>query len=212
MKHDRPGPAIAADDQRARIVAKQRARHPAEMRERAGDPFAPVILALTEEGFDKEAAGVTEDRDQQEHAHLGAGDRHALLAEIDLQLVARRRFDAHRRELGHPALASKVRHRSLNGPDTDREPRAASKRCTTTAFPPAGPSYSVRASRRRSSVSRRAAGRTWPSASIDCRKYRRTVFRATPTARAIALLADAAIRERANREAPPRLRPPAPPW
>ena len=31
-----------------------------------------------------------------------------------------------------------------------------------------------------SSVSRRAAGRTWSATSLDCRKYRRTVFRATP--------------------------------
>ncbi len=86
------------------------------MGERAGDPLAPVILALTEEGFDKEAPGITEDRDQEEDSHLGARDRHPLLAEIDLELVARRRFDTHRRELGHPALAAKVRHRSLKGP------------------------------------------------------------------------------------------------
>ena len=92
------------------------------MGERAGDPLAPVILALTEERFDEEAAGITEHGDQQENPHLGAGDRHPLLAEIDLQLVARRRFDAHRRQLRHLSLASKVRHRSLNGPDADREP------------------------------------------------------------------------------------------
>jgi hypothetical protein len=92
------------------------------MRERAGDALAPVILALIEESFDKEAARITEDRDQQEDPHLRAGDRHPLLAEINLQLVAWRRFHAYGRELRHPSLAAKVRHRSLDGPDTDGEP------------------------------------------------------------------------------------------
>jgi hypothetical protein len=41
------------------------------------------------------------------------------LAEIDLQLIARRRFDADRRELGDMSRASKVRHHSLNR--TERE-------------------------------------------------------------------------------------------
>src|SRR5829696_1255058 len=104
MKEDRPGSAIPTDDQGARIVAEQGARHSTEIGERAGDPLAPVILALTEERFDKEAAGITEHRDQEEHPHVGAGDRHSLLAEINLELVARRRFDPHRRELGYPPL------------------------------------------------------------------------------------------------------------
>ncbi len=84
MKHDRSSPAISADHQCARIVAEQRARHPAEVQERAGNPFAPVVLALTEERFHKEPAGITEDRDQDEHAHPGTRNPHALLAEIDL--------------------------------------------------------------------------------------------------------------------------------
>src|SRR5439155_597950 len=101
--------------------------------------------------FHKKAAGITEDRDQQEDAHLGAGDPHALLAEIDLQLVARR--------LSTRTVASCATRRSRRMSATARSmvrtltvsPRSASRRCTTTAFPPAGPSYSVRASRRRSS-------------------------------------------------------------
>jgi hypothetical protein len=64
--------------------------------------------------------------------------------------------------------------------------RAANSRWTTTALPAAGPSYHSRASRRCSSVNRRAAGRVCTHAVPGCRKYRRTVLTETPTSRAIA--------------------------
>lgn len=119
MEDHRPRPSIAANDQGPRIVAEHRPRDAPEMSECAGDPFTPVILTLAEERFHEEATGITEDRDQQKDPHVGAGDGDSLLAEIDLELVARRRFDAHGGELGHLALASQVGHRALNGPDTD---------------------------------------------------------------------------------------------
>ncbi len=50
------------------------------------------------------------------------------------------------------------------------------------------PVYSSRTVVRASSANRRAAGRTCVPAAIDCRKYRRTVLRATPIACAIVLL------------------------
>ena len=50
--------------QHASILSFLRRGWSGHANERAGDPLAPVILALIEEGFDKEAAGITRDRDQ----------------------------------------------------------------------------------------------------------------------------------------------------
>ncbi len=92
------------------------------MDERGGDALAPVILALAEKGFDEEAARIAEDRHQQEHAHPAGPDPHALLPEIDLQLIARRRFDPHRRHLRGPLRAPQVADRALDRPGTHRQP------------------------------------------------------------------------------------------
>ena len=54
MKPHRAGRAITPGDQRSRIVPQQRARHPAEVREGRPDPFAPIVLALREKGFDEQ--------------------------------------------------------------------------------------------------------------------------------------------------------------
>ena len=64
MKTDRAGRAVAAEHQRARIVAEQGARHAAEMREGRRDAFAPIVTTLIEKRFDEEAAGVAEYRDR----------------------------------------------------------------------------------------------------------------------------------------------------
>ena len=69
----------------------------------------------------EEAAGVTEHGDQQEDADAHAGNLQSLLTEIDLQLVAGRRFDADRRQLRHPVLPTDVGHRPLQRPHADRE-------------------------------------------------------------------------------------------
>jgi hypothetical protein len=67
------------------------------------DPHqSPIILTLLEEGFHKEPAGITENRDEQKDADDGAADVDALLAEIDLQLGAGRRFHEHRRNVRRP--------------------------------------------------------------------------------------------------------------
>jgi len=56
METHRAGRAIATEHPRARIVAEQRARHAAEMREGRRDALAPIIAALIEKGFDVKAA------------------------------------------------------------------------------------------------------------------------------------------------------------
>src|SRR5207244_5933180 len=75
------GGAIAAEHQRARVVAKHRPREAAEMRERPRDPLAPIVAALIEKRFDKEATRVAEHGDQQKDPNAHARDRQALLAE-----------------------------------------------------------------------------------------------------------------------------------
>jgi hypothetical protein len=50
MKHDSAGRAVAPDHQRPRIVAEDRPRHAAEVREGGRNALAPIILALIAEG------------------------------------------------------------------------------------------------------------------------------------------------------------------
>src|SRR5439155_4844880 len=57
MKTHRAGRAVAPEHQGARIVAEQRPRYAAEMREGRGDALAPIVAALIEKRFDEEAAG-----------------------------------------------------------------------------------------------------------------------------------------------------------
>ena len=84
---------------------------------------------------------------------------HPLLAEIDLQLVARRRFDAHRRQRAPPAAPGAVgaTARSMVRTLPVTAPLGAAAAARRPHCPRPAPSYSVRASARDSSVSRRAA-------------------------------------------------------
>ena len=119
------GRAVAAEHQRACIVAEQRAGHSAEMREGRRDALAPIVAALIEKRFDEEAARVAEHRDQEKDPDAHAGNRQPLLAEVDLQLVARRGFHPDGRQRGHALRASKVGHRPLDGPTLIAQPRSA---------------------------------------------------------------------------------------
>jgi len=121
MEDHRAGRAVARPDQRPGIIPEQGARDATEMRERGGDPIAPVGAALIEKRFDEEAPGVAEDRDEEEDADAHAGDLQTLLAEIDLQLVAGRRLDPHRRQLRDSVLPPDVRHGALERAHADRE-------------------------------------------------------------------------------------------
>jgi hypothetical protein len=115
----RAGRAIPPKHKRPRIVAEDRRRDPAEVDERCGDALAPIVLALIEKRFNEESAGLTEDGDEQEDANGGPGDDHALLAEIDLQLCARRRFHAHRRDVGGALRLPHGCNRALYGAQPD---------------------------------------------------------------------------------------------
>ena len=120
MKRDRAGRAVATTDERAGIVAEDRQHDPAEVQERRGDPLAPIVLALVEKRFHEGASRIMKDGDQQKHRDRRAGNRDALLAEIDLHLRARRRFDAHRRDVGRALRLPHRRHGTLDRPQPDR--------------------------------------------------------------------------------------------
>jgi hypothetical protein len=125
-----------------------------------GNPFAPIVLSLTEKRFDKQPAGITQHGDEQEDAHPFARDPDAFLPNVDLQLVPGRAFDPDRRQRGGSLRAPQIRDCALDRPNTDPDAALPQQSCTTTALPPAAPSYSARASRRASSVKQRAVGRT----------------------------------------------------
>jgi len=90
-----------------------------EVHVRGGNALAPIVLALLQEGFDEQAAGITEDRDQQEHAHYRATNDDALLAEINLQLGTRCRFHPNRRDVGGALRLTHGRDRTLHGTEPD---------------------------------------------------------------------------------------------
>ena len=74
METDRPGRAVAAQHQSARIVTEQRPRHAGEMGEGPRDSLAPIVATLIEKRFDEEAARVAEDGDQQKDPDTDAGN------------------------------------------------------------------------------------------------------------------------------------------
>ena len=140
MEPDRPGHAVAAEHQRARIVAEQRPRHAAEMRERRGDPLAPIVLALSEKRFDEQAAGVTEHGHEEKDGTATPAIRTRFWPKsicswspgaVSTRTVATSATRCARR-IGATA-------RSIVRTLADC-PCAASSRCTTTALPAAAPS------------------------------------------------------------------------
>src|SRR6185436_1987682 len=81
---------------------------------RAEETLAPIVLPLGQRGFDEEAARVRKNRDEEENLHQRARDGHALLAEVDLHLVAGRRLEAHRCELGRASSLAMGSDRALD--------------------------------------------------------------------------------------------------
>ena len=125
-----------AHDERARIVHQHLLRHAAEGRERALEPGEPALLLLVPEGPHMAPPRVAERRHEHERLDLGAADLDQPLAEVDLQLPARRRLEPHRRQrLGLQRLPIRL-HRPLQRPQADRDallgaasPGAPRRRC-----------------------------------------------------------------------------------
>lgn len=64
----------------------------------------------------KDPARVAQHRHQEVHDDLGRADADALLTEVDLHLVPRRRLEAHGRDLGRALRLALVLHRALHRP------------------------------------------------------------------------------------------------
>src|SRR5947208_1578135 len=90
---------IAPEDQRASIVDEHCLRDAAEVQERAREALAPVVVSLAQERPHVDPPRIPEHGDEEVDAHLATADEDASLAEVDLELMARRRLEANRRYL-----------------------------------------------------------------------------------------------------------------
>ena len=141
METDGAGRAVAAEHQRARIVAEQRAGHSAEMREGRRDALAPIVAALIEKRFDEEAARVAEHRDQEKDPDAA---RPPMRSRFWPKSICSWSPGAVSTRTVASAATRCARRMSATARSTVRtliaQPRSASSRCTTTALPAAGPS------------------------------------------------------------------------
>jgi hypothetical protein len=86
------GGRVMIIDQCPRIVEQHLLRHPAKALERALHAVEPGRLPLVPEGPNKWPPRVAQGRYKQMDPHPLAADRHRGPAEVDLQLLARRRL------------------------------------------------------------------------------------------------------------------------
>ena len=94
------------------------------MAERALDPLQPRRLPLMRERLRIHPPRIAQRGNKQVHpALLAALHRDPALAEVDLQLAARRRFEPHRRQSRRRKLAAQVRHRPLHRPQARHHPQ-----------------------------------------------------------------------------------------
>jgi hypothetical protein len=97
---DFPGHPVVTRHQPAIIVEQHLLGNPAEVRECALDAGKPTLLALVAKWPNIEPPRVAQCRHKQVDLHFLVADRHLTLAEIDLQLLARRCLKANRRARG----------------------------------------------------------------------------------------------------------------
>ena len=101
-------------DQRAGVVEQHLFRDTAEGPEGTLHPGKPVLLPLGPEGPHMQPTRMAEGRDEEEHLLLFVADPDPALAEVDLQLLAGPRLEAHRRPRFGPQRLSQMRHRPLH--------------------------------------------------------------------------------------------------
>ena len=111
-----------AVDQRARIVEKHLLRRSAEVAEGCLHPLQPSRLPLVPEGAHENPPGIAKRRHEQIEPHALAADRRPRLAEIDLQLMPRRRLEAQRRPRLRPQRLAQPPHRPLDRAQAHRQP------------------------------------------------------------------------------------------
>ena len=105
--------------QGAGVVQEHLLGHAAEGAERPLHALEPVLLALAGKGADVDAPRVPQSGDEQEHRRRHPVDLHPTLAEVDLQLLARRRLEPDRRPRLGPQRPAQRRHRPLHRAQAD---------------------------------------------------------------------------------------------
>jgi hypothetical protein len=124
-------PLVEADLARRRVVVEHQGPgvveqdllgHAPERPEGALQPLEPVLLALAAERAHVQPARVAEGGDEQEDPDRLAGDLDPPLAEVDLELPARRGLEAHRGARLRRQLAAQGRHRPLDRAQADADP------------------------------------------------------------------------------------------
>ena len=94
---DFPSHPVVTSDEPAIIVEQHLLGNPAEVTEGALHASKPTLLALVAERPDIEPPRIAQRRHKQVHLDVLVADHCSALAEVDLQLLARRRLKADRR-------------------------------------------------------------------------------------------------------------------
>jgi hypothetical protein len=122
IEFDLAGLPVVTCDQPAIIVEQHLFGNPAEVSKRALDTGKPTLLPLVAERPDMEPLRVAQRGHKQVHLYILAADRHPALAEIDLQLLARRCLKANRRPRFRLQFPAQVRHRPFDSPQGQPNP------------------------------------------------------------------------------------------
>jgi len=122
---DLPGHSVVTRHQPAIIVEQHLFGNPAKVPEGALDTGEPTLLALVAKRPDIKPPRIAQGRYEQVHLHLFVADRHPTLAEIDLQLLARRRLKADSRKRLRLQSATQRRYFPLDRPQAQSDPLLA---------------------------------------------------------------------------------------
>jgi len=112
MQHDLPARWIVVEDQRPRVVEQHFLRHTPVRPKRALHPVEPAILLFMAVCAHVQSTRMAKRGDEKEHLRRRLADLNPPLAEIDLQLLSRRRLKPHRRSRRRHKFATQWRDRA----------------------------------------------------------------------------------------------------
>jgi hypothetical protein len=112
---------VALEHERLGIVDEHGLRDATEVTKRIGQALSPVVVTLAEKCLHVLAPRVTKHGDEQHHARALLAEPHPFFAEIDLQLMARRRLESHGRDLGGTLGLAVRLHDALHRPRMHRD-------------------------------------------------------------------------------------------
>ena len=119
IEHDTARCGIVLHDQGTRIIEQYLLGHAAELHEGAFQAIEPALLPFVVERSDMVPARVAQRGDEQVGANLAAADLDQTFAKIDLQLLAGRRLEPHRRARLRRKLLAIALYRPLDRAQAD---------------------------------------------------------------------------------------------